>query len=59
MRNLRTWRVQYVKDGMKAPYSFVETTEKKLWQAEKNAMKKVLENSRLAELGWDLALTEV
>lgn len=59
MRNSRTWRVQYVKNGMKAPYSFVETDDVKLWQAEKNAMKKAKESSRLVKLGWDVILSEV
>lgn len=60
MNNLRTWRVQYVKNGMKAPYSFVQTSDKKLWQAEKTANKLAKEkNSRLAQLGWDLTLTEI
>ena len=59
MNNLRTWRVQYVKNGMKAPYSFVQTSDKKLWQAEKTAKVLALKNSRLAELEWDLILTEI
>lgn len=47
MKNLRIWRVQFVKNGMKAPYSFVETKDEKFWQAEKNAMKKAqLESPR-------------
>lgn len=59
MSNLRTWRVQYVKNGMKAPYSFVETSDKKLWQAKLEAERLAKENSRLAELGFDLILTEI
>lgn len=59
MKNLRIWRVQFVKNGMKAPYSFVETKDEKFWQAEKNAMKKAQSESHLAKLGWDLVLTQV
>ena len=51
--------MQFVKNGMKAPYSFVETKDEKFWQAEKNAMKKAQSESTLAKLGWDLILTEV
>ena len=58
MKNQRTWRVQFVKNGMKAPYSFVETQDGKLWQAKKNAEKLAKSNNRLADLGWDLILTE-
>ncbi len=59
MNILRTWRVQYVKNGMKAPYSFVQTNDKKLWQAKKTAKKLATDNSRLAQLDWTLILTEV
>jgi len=51
--------VQAVKNGMKAPYSFVETKDEKFWQAEKNAMKKAQLESHLLKLGWDLVLTQV
>ena len=56
---IRTWRVQPVRLGMKAPYSFVKTSDVKYWQAEKNAMKMAKEKNRLADLGWDIILTEV
>jgi hypothetical protein len=59
MKNQRTWKVQFVKNGMKAPYSFVETHDVKLWQAKKSAEKLAKSNQRLAELKWDLILTEI
>jgi len=55
----RKWRVQPVKDGMKAPYSFVYTSEVKVWQAEKSAIKLATKNCRLSKLGWDIILTIV
>lgn len=59
MKNLRTWRVQYVKNGMKAPYSFVQTDEKKFWKAKQIATQLAQKKSALAKIGWDLILTEI
>lgn len=53
----RTWRVQPVRQGMKAPYSFVYTDDKKIWQARANAIKLAKQNCRLSKLGWDIDLT--
>lgn len=59
MKVKRTWRVQPIKNGMKAPYFFVTTEKKKLWQAEARAMKLAEQNCRLTKLGWDIILTLV
>lgn len=57
MKIIRKWRVQPVRQGMKAPYHFVYTDDKKLWQAEHNARKVVEKNCYLVKIGWDYLLT--
>ena len=59
MKVNRTWRVQPVRQGMKAPYHFVYTTDKKMWIAENNAKKLVENNCYLVKLGWNYDLTLV
>lgn len=69
MINKRTWRVQPVKDRMKAPYHFVETfveIDKRrkvkkhviMAQHEKQA-NKLAQQCHLVKLGWDYTLTTV
>ena len=57
--NFRTWRVQPIKDGMKAPYHFVYTKKTKFkWEDEREA-NKLSQKCHLVKMGWDIILTEV
>lgn len=69
MLNKRTWRVQPIKDRMKAPYYFITTTveidrrrkikkEVIMAQHNKQARKQVESECYLVKLGWNYTLTE-
>ena len=69
MTNKRTWRVQPVKNRMKAPYHFINTTviidrrrkiKKEVIMAQhKMQANKLAEECYLIKLGWNYILTEI
>lgn len=53
--NTRIWRVVPVKNGVQAPYFFVETTENVLEKAKTQVLKKAKEKSPLLSYGeWNI-----